>query len=96
VRWDASQWLRWESRVAELAWVKRSESGRGLVARIVERENRRGRGYLAVPPKFSRVFLTTLLEDLEPSAIREQPMEADHKVAVEIRPYQIVTILMLP
>ena len=72
-----------------LETVKQAEDGNGTVLRLYESENARTNAVLTVPAGVTRAYSTNLLEQIE----EELPV-SDGKVAFQIKPYEIKTILL--
>ncbi len=71
--------------------VKLAEDGRGIIVRLYESRRRRGRFILKSAFLLAGAWRTNLLEeDQAPLAI------AGHEVHAEIKPYQIMTLRLLP
>ncbi len=91
---DGSKWFRWQGAVAELTTIKRAESGESWVVRLVERENRRGRGQLHLPRSANRVVQTTLLEGIDNAGEWTERSIEDGSAAIDFMPFQVVTLLI--
>jgi len=78
-----------DKRNVVLETVKQAEDGNGTVLRLYECENARTRAVLTVPADVARAYSTNLLEQIE----EELPV-SDGKVAFQIKPYEIKTILL--
>lgn len=71
--------------------IKRAEDGRGLIVRLYESQRRRGVCTLTTAFDLRAAIVTNLIED------DEQPLQAEgRQVRLTIRPYQIVTLRLLP
>jgi alpha-mannosidase len=71
--------------------VKQAEDGRGLIVRLYESQRRRGDFALATSFSLAEAWRTNLLEE-----DKERLEVEEHGLRSPIRPYQIVTLRLLP
>lgn len=71
--------------------VKRAEDGRGLIVRLYENYRTRGVANLFAGFNLSEAYITNLLEEDE-----GRLMVADNRVRIAFRPYEIITVRLVP
>jgi alpha-mannosidase len=82
---------RLESSVARVSAVKPADEGTGLAVRVFEHRGRGGSARLALPT-WCRAAVQTNLRELE-----ARPLTiADRAVTLELRPFEITTVLLRP
>jgi alpha-mannosidase len=71
--------------------IKQAEDGQGLIVRLYESQRRRGEFTLTAAFPLAEAWRTNLLEENQ-----ERLEIEDHQLRFSIKPYQIVTLRLLP
>jgi alpha-mannosidase len=72
--------------------VKKAENGEGIIVRLYESQRKRGTFILSTAFPIAEVWRTNLIED---NKLRVTPL-SQHELALDIRPYQIITVRLIP
>ncbi len=91
---DQMQYIKAENAQAKnnviIETIKQAECGEGTVIRMFECQNARSQSHLTVPGGVTKVVLCDMLEN----ELQELPIQPNGTVCVQIRPYEIITLLL--